>query len=841
MMLALFGLLIVIVSIWTWESTRPETSDGRETIVFWNAKDFGTEVYAVIHKFEIENPHYKVVVGSTVSRDLAADGQRLLCAVAGNVPPDLVLFDRYAIGEWAGRGALTDLDPYLDKQDKHDKYYIDRKNYYDWSMQEATYKPPGTNQKPGLYGVPTGIDIRLLYSNTGELRQKDIAHPPTTWNQLREDARLLTIRNPDGTIKQLGFAPNFGNSWLYIYAFQAGGHFLNELERTVNGKTYPPRTLVTMDDPEVVRALRFMTDVYDDAGGVNEVDKFKSGFQSDSLDPFIRGQIAMKIDGDWGLQTIATWNRDLNFEITPAPMPDDLVAKGVPPITWAGGGSMVIPSTAKNKAGAFKLMQYMLSPATYRFLNEGDRQAMESQGQLYLPRPVSDRRVLQEATEKYITHNDKMPGPFKRAYVVIDRMLDQTYIRPPSPVGQLLWNKHIDAMNDALAHESWAGKTDAQKNAEIKADLSRNQVDVQRRLDEIVEPPPPHEVGWGIYFTAYGLLVALPFVALVVAVRRGRKYKTYRSGQSAVAMLFLSPWLIGMICLTAGPILFSVVLSFTRYDVIGAARYSGFDNYRHLLTDSLFFKSLGNTAYMLLRVPLTMALSLGIAMLLNQKVKAIGAYRTIFYMPTIVPLVAASLLWLELLNDNHGLINVLIRSIETTPPARWIEALVNSVHAFPPDHPFRFTTPGWLVNAAWCKPSMILMALWAAGGGMIIWLAGLQSIPAQLYEAATVDGANKWKQFLHVTLPMLSPYILFNAIMGVIGTMQLFNEAYIIFPSGGANNSGLFYAFYLFEQAFQFFNMGYASAMAWVLFLIVLVLTLIQLYASKKWVNYDQT
>ncbi len=307
------------------------------------------------------------------------------------------------------------------------------------------------------------------------------------------------------------------------------------------------------------------------------------------------------------------------------------------------------------------------------------------------------------------------------------------------------------------------------------------------------------------------------------------------------------------------------MLSFTRYDVITPARYNGFDNYRHLLTDSLFYKSLGNTLYMLLRIPLGMALSLLIAMLLNQKVRGIGFYRTIFYLPTIVPLVAASLLWLELLNDNHGLINVPIKWLISTAPAHWLEFLINHVHWHlsddydPAAHHgitapfavvaghfnysgnFHFTTPGWLVDPNWTKPSMILMSLWAAGGGMIIWLAGLQSIPAQLYEAATVDGAGKWKQFLHVTLPMLSPYILFNAIMGVIATMQIFGEAYILFPDGEPQNSGLFYAYHLFKQAFQFFNMGYASAMAWVLFVIVLVLTLFQLYASKKWVNYDQT
>ena len=468
MMVVLFALLVVTVSIWTYKSTRPETTDGRETIVFWNAASFGTDVYTSIHQFELENRQYKVVAGSTVSRDLTADAQRLLCAVAGEVPPDLVLFDRFAIGEWAGRGAMTDLNPYLDDpkfNNPTDPYYINRKDFYDWAMQEATYKPPGTNQKPGLFGVPTGIDIRLLYSNTNLLQQKEL-QPPNTWDELQKDAKLLTTHRPDGTIKQLGFAPNYGNSWLYMYAFQAGGHLLNEETVVKDGRTYPPRTLVTLDSPPVARALRFMTDIYDEAGGVKEVDKFSSGFQSDSLDPFLSNQIALKIDGDWGMQTIAKWKPNLNFEITPAPMPDD-VLNGRPlkdgAITWAGGYSMVIPSTSKNKTGAFKLMQFMLSSKTYRFLNEGDRQTMESQGQLYLPHPVANRVILKQEMEQYVTHNKDMPPPFRRAYDTIALMLDRTLIRPPSPVGQLLWNKHIDAMNDALAHGSWSGKTDEQK------------------------------------------------------------------------------------------------------------------------------------------------------------------------------------------------------------------------------------------------------------------------------------------------------------------------------------------------------------------------------------------
>jgi multiple sugar transport system permease protein len=204
-------------------------------------------------------------------------------------------------------------------------------------------------------------------------------------------------------------------------------------------------------------------------------------------------------------------------------------------------------------------------------------------------------------------------------------------------------------------------------------------------------------------------------------------------------------------------------------------------------------------------------------------------------MPAIVPLVAASLLWIWLFNPTYGALNTILGWVIESPPAGWVEWLVSRFTA----EPFHFSLPLWLQDPNWSKPSLIVMSLWTAGGGMIIWLAGLQSIPPQLYEAASIDGANAWQQFRNVTVPMLSPYILFNLVIGLIGTMQIFGEAYIM-TAGGPADSTLFYAYYLFKSAFQYFRMGYASALAWILFVIVLALTLVQLWLSKRWVHYEQ-
>jgi multiple sugar transport system permease protein len=200
-----------------------------------------------------------------------------------------------------------------------------------------------------------------------------------------------------------------------------------------------------------------------------------------------------------------------------------------------------------------------------------------------------------------------------------------------------------------------------------------------------------------------------------------------------------------------------------------------------------------------------------------------------------MPLVAVCFLWQWVLNGNYGIVNAMLNWLFATAPMQWIAGLISHFTS----SPFHFAAPLWLADKNWSKPALILMSLWSAGGGMIIWLAGLQSVPPQLYEAASIDGAGPWRQFWNVTFPMLSPYILFNAIIGVIGTMQVFQEAFIT-TQGGPVDSTLFYSYNLFRQAFQFFRMGYASAMAWILFVLVLALTLLQLWLSKRWVHYDR-
>jgi multiple sugar transport system permease protein len=285
-------------------------------------------------------------------------------------------------------------------------------------------------------------------------------------------------------------------------------------------------------------------------------------------------------------------------------------------------------------------------------------------------------------------------------------------------------------------------------------------------------------------------------------------------------LLFASPWLLNLAVFIAYPIAASLYYSFTSYDTLRPPRWVGLENYRILFTDDpLFWKSLGNTLYLVaFGLPVTVVVSLCIALLMNQKLKGMAFYRTLYYLPSITPIVATSILWLWLLNPEMGLVNEVLAK-------------------------FGIQGPGWMASPDWSKPALILMGLWGAGGSMVIYLAGLQDVPPQLYEAASLDGASRLQQFRHVTLPMLSPVILFNLIMGLIGYFQYFTQVYVMTSQGGKalgspQDSTLVYAVQMFSAAFLDFRMGYACAMAWILFILTLVCALAVFRSSARWVYY---
>ncbi|MGM7723018.1 carbohydrate ABC transporter permease [Metabacillus sp. Hm71] len=299
---------------------------------------------------------------------------------------------------------------------------------------------------------------------------------------------------------------------------------------------------------------------------------------------------------------------------------------------------------------------------------------------------------------------------------------------------------------------------------------------------------------------------------------KNRKIMTLEKKESLQGYIFVAPWLIGFLILTAGPMLFSLYASFTNYDVTSRMDFIGISNYIRMFTnDDLFWISLGNTLYyVLISVPITTAGAVLLAVLLNQGVPGMRFYRTIFYLPAVLSGVGVYLLWMQLLSPNTGLINTVLSWVGITGPA-------------------------WLFDPNWTKPSLIFMKLWSLGGGMLLYLASLQGVSKSLYEAAEIDGASAFKRFRHITLPMITPVIFFDVVTSLIGGFQVFQEAYVMSESGngGPANSLVFFNLHMWNKAFEVFDMGYAMAMSWILFIIILILTVINLKLAPRWVHYE--
>jgi multiple sugar transport system permease protein len=289
-----------------------------------------------------------------------------------------------------------------------------------------------------------------------------------------------------------------------------------------------------------------------------------------------------------------------------------------------------------------------------------------------------------------------------------------------------------------------------------------------------------------------------------------------RKREALEGYLYLTPWAVGFVVFIGGPMLVSLYLSFTKYNVMLAPEFVGFRNYVQALTkDDLFLPSLVRTFYYsVLVVPVGLALSLGIAMLLNRPLLLTAVWRTFFFLPTLTPVVAAALLWRWMLNPDAGVVNYSLAQIG-------------------------IKGPGWLSSTEWAIPSLALIGLWVSVGGsrMIIFLAGLQAVPSELLEAAEIDGAGRWAKFVNVTLPMITPTVFFNLVLGIIFALRTFEVAFVA-TNGGPARATWFISLHIYQNAFVSFDMGYASALAWLLFIVLFVFTWIQFRTSRQWVYY---
>lgn len=298
------------------------------------------------------------------------------------------------------------------------------------------------------------------------------------------------------------------------------------------------------------------------------------------------------------------------------------------------------------------------------------------------------------------------------------------------------------------------------------------------------------------------------------AASRARPRLSMAAREALHCYVFMLPAILGILFFWLGPMVASFVLSFTSYDMLSPPTGVGWQNYRNLVSDDLFRHSLRVTAvYAVVSVPLVLITALALAVLLNQPFRGIVFFRSVYYLPAVMSGVAVATLWRWIFQPEFGLVNSLLDRIG-------------------------IRGPGWLIDPIWAMPALIITSLWTTGSSMLIFLAGLQGIPEDLYEAAEIDGAGRWRRFFTITVPLISHVTFFNLVLGIIGALQVFTEPYVM-TQGGPNNALLLLSLYLYRNAFEFLKMGYASAIAWVLFLIVMVLTLLVFRSAPFWVHYE--
>jgi len=790
----------------------------------------------------------------------------MLTAVVGGAAPDVINQDRFTVSSWAARKAFIALDDLLAEQTGTD--VIRAEDFYSACWDETVFEGH-------VYAIPNGTDARAMYYNVAEFRRVGLvdesgnATPPKTWHDLgvyslrlsvtkeavtaglqdedrnliapatwrdievfnlllampdaRERSEVLnrglalppewtpemveSYRFPvtdagiasgiiaaDGRMRRpetwhynsIGYIPIYGNVWLHMYAWQNHGRFM------ADDKT------CSLNDPPIIESLTWMTDFYSLFGQRPLIEAFSSTFQGEFLNPFLTGSIAMVVQTDGFLGTIARYRPDLEFGVCLTPTPPN-----GKPTTWSGGFSYAIPRNARQPGLAWRFVRFISSYKTQRLMVRTRLNYNRSRGRPFVLMIPADRLVAKRLVSEFVDDSPDLPARLKENYRLFVDMMEFSDFRDVTPASQLLWDETQRATNMATY-----------RKLTPQGALDAGTATVQAELDRIYKPSTGAEVNWTAVFLAALSITGIAAAVWAYTNRRRIHMERMARHDLKAGLGFVSPWLIGFLVFMVGPFIMSIVLSFAEYDVLNPAHWVGVKHYAELFSkDPIFWKSLWNTVFMMAGVPVTMAVGLAIAMLLNKEIKGMSVFRTIYYLPAIVPIVAASILWIWMLHPTSGVLNVMLEKIGLGQPL-------------------------WLQSEEWSKPAIIVMGLWSAGSSMIIWLAGLKGIPNHLYEAAQIDGAGRWSQFWHVTIPMLSPYIFFNLIMGVIGTLQIFTQAFVM-TAGGPVDSTLFYVYYLFNNAFQYLRMGYASAMAWILFVIILVLTLFQLKIAPRWVHYE--
>ena len=766
-------------------------------MVVWDGDESLRVLREQIQQFERANPGIKVALESV---DYRYFFQRLLAQVAGNSAPDVAMMDPQNMQAFARRKALVPLDELASSTPAFnlEEYYRPIVDVFRW--------------QDSLFVLPRDIaPIGLIYYNKKHFQDAGLALPDGSWTwdfKPRPERgsqcftyclQQLTKRDRNGKVTRWAFAPSWVGAFTDTVAFSQGARYVEDPAAFKS---------LNFDDPRVIRSFDFVAQLANKHHWMPSQTELSSVAQTTAVELFISQRASMYQCGIWDVprirQSLKPGSKQFfDWDIALAPGYEEPASGKVIRAAPTGGSGYAIMAGTRNREASWRLLQWMAG--------EPGMAAMAKAG------------IAQPAIKRLAMGNDWIPNE--------NTPLEQRY-----PASRIVTHKAAEYVVFPPTASYWTevsglvfSKTEPIYTGQRKASeaLREGQEIAETRLTAILKEESLPRFNWitGWLVSGCAALAGI-FWVFRPDFRSKRSRLERKEGRSAV--WFILPWIVGALLFTVGPIIVSLLMSFANWDVIQPAAYRGLGNYQEAVSsDPRFWTTVKVTAiYTAVSVPLGIIVALLLALLLNTKVKGIPLFRTFFYMPALASAVASALIWRKIFQPEGGLLNSLLFGPDGSRDIFGLLPLLSNNG-----------TVNWLGDEKLALPSLIIMSLWGVGGGMVVLLAGLQAIPDYYYEAATLDGASIWAKFRAVTLPLLSPSLFFTLITGVIASFQAFTQAFVM-TQGGPNDSTRFYMMHLFEQSFGSLRMGYASALAWLLFLVILVVTSLQ-WRLNKHVYYE--
>jgi len=775
--------------------------------VVWDGDEALKVLKREVGNFEKAHPGITVKLENV---DYSLYFDKLLTQYAAGVAPDVAMLNPDFFQRYSSRGALMPLNGFADKA-FFDQYYpsiLGAQSVADGKSDDGKIVDAQSGKSKTCYVLPRDIaPIAVVYYNKQALAKAGLPYPDGSWTwdfkPHPEDPKDFTTilqrlqkKDASGKVVGWGIVPDDPHFLIDNFVFSQGANYVDRPEN-------PTRLLY--DDPRVLNGYQLYADL---ATKDRLIPSTISLGGTSSRQMFTQGKCAMMLSGIWitpQLRQEIAKPSEGGFDWDVALAPQYRNGPGGQPFRaypTGGSGYAIMARTAHPKE-AWELTKWMAGAP-----------GMKAMAQAGIAQPAIRRLALQEPW---------IPGPNTPAEQQVPHNRIITDQAEPhvvfAPTGAL-----YDEVNKMVRQpETLVFQGDQTAKAAFGGSLPV----AQSRLDTLRREQTLKSFDWGLAVVA-GLGIVAAIVVWVFGPEIGKRRTSRERREARTAFAFLSPWLVGLVVFTAGPMVFSLIMSFADWDIITPARWRGVGNYNEALrVDPVFWKSLAVTMiYTLVSVPLGIVFSLALALLLNTKVRGIAIWRTCFYIPALASPVAATLVWQKIFQPEGGMMGWIVGHLP----------IVNHLFAGLQDSNQAIN---WLGNERTALGSIIFMGLFGAGAGMLILLASLQGVPQFYYEAATLDGAGPWRRFRNVTVPLISPALFFTTITGFIGAFQAFTQVFVITGgNGGPNNATMLFMLNAYNAAFRTLRMGYASALAWVLFFVILAFTIIQMQGNR-FVHYE--